>query len=157
MSRHTAPDGKIRIRQSPLPLIGAVVAVILVVFYGWSQRSWLTNVADIESRDVDMQSRQLIRGFETELGDLHSVLGDYAISTPTADFVRGSRPDYFTGSLNAGGPADIALLGWVRNLVGYYEAAHLVDYHELANVHAWLERGLTRPAVQRGLKIPSKD
>ena len=53
--------------------------------------------------------------------------------------------------------ADIALLGWVRNLVGYYEAAHLVDYHEVTNVHAWLERCLARPAVQRGLKIPSKD
>jgi GSH-dependent disulfide-bond oxidoreductase len=53
--------------------------------------------------------------------------------------------------------ADIALLGWVRNLVEYYEAAHLVDYHELTNVHSWLERALARPAVQRGLKIPSKD
>jgi len=101
MSRNTVPEGKNRIRQSPLPLIGAVVAVILVVFYGWSQRGWLHNVADIESRDVDMQSRQLGRGFETELGDLHSVLGDHAISTQTADFVRGARPDYFTGSLNA--------------------------------------------------------
>jgi hypothetical protein len=47
-------------------------------------------VADIESRDVDMQSRQLERGFETELIDLHSALGDYAISTETADFVRGA-------------------------------------------------------------------
>ena len=53
--------------------------------------------------------------------------------------------------------ADIALLGWVRNLIGFYEAAHLVDYHELTNVHAWLERGLARPAVQRGLRIPSPD
>jgi GSH-dependent disulfide-bond oxidoreductase len=53
--------------------------------------------------------------------------------------------------------ADIALLGWVRNLVGYYEAAHLVDYHELTNVHAWLERCLARPAVKRGLTIPSND
>jgi GST-like protein len=53
--------------------------------------------------------------------------------------------------------ADIALLGWVRNLVGFYEAAHLVGYHDLTNVHAWLERGLGRPAVQRGLTIPSKD
>src|SRR6188768_4120900 len=96
----TTPDGKTA-RRSPLPIIGAVVAVILVAFYGWSQRGWLHNVADIESRDVDMQSRQLGRGFETELGDLHSVLGDHAISTQTADFVRGARPDYFTGSLNA--------------------------------------------------------
>ena len=50
--------------------------------------------------------------------------------------------------------ADIASLGWVRNLVGFYEAAHLVGYHELTNVHAWLDRGLERPAVQRGLVIP---
>ena len=83
-------------------MIGAVVAIILVVFYGWSQRGWLINVADIESRDVDMQSRQLERGFETELVDLHSALGDYAISTDTAEFARGNRPEYFTGSLNAG-------------------------------------------------------
>ena len=53
--------------------------------------------------------------------------------------------------------ADIALLGWVRNLVSYYEAAHLVDYPELTNVHLWLERALARSAVQRGLKIPSRD
>jgi GST-like protein len=53
--------------------------------------------------------------------------------------------------------ADIALLGWVRNLVEFYEAAHLVAYDEVDDVHFWLERGLARPAVQRGLTIPSKD
>jgi GST-like protein len=52
--------------------------------------------------------------------------------------------------------ADIALLGWVRNLVEFYDAARLVEYDGLTNVHAWLERGLARPAVQRGLNIPSK-
>jgi GST-like protein len=52
--------------------------------------------------------------------------------------------------------ADISLLGWVRNLVGFYEAAHLVDYHELTNVHRWLEAGLGRPAVERGLMIPAR-
>ncbi len=102
MSRNTTPETKNRIRQSPLPVIGAVVAIILVVFYGWSQRGWLINVADIESRDVDMQSRQLERGFATELDDLYSALGDYAISNETAEFARGNRPDFFTGSLNAG-------------------------------------------------------
>src|SRR5678816_3155809 len=70
-------------------------------FYGWSQRGWLINVTDIESRDVDMQSRQLERGFETELIDLHSALGDYAISTETAGFVQGTRPEFFGGSANA--------------------------------------------------------
>jgi diguanylate cyclase (GGDEF)-like protein/PAS domain S-box-containing protein len=102
MTRTTTsfPETKARIRQSPLPVIGAVVAIILVVFYGWSQRGWLVNVADIESRDVDMQSRQLERGFETELSDLHAALGDYAISSETAEFVRGNRPNYLSQSLN---------------------------------------------------------
>ena len=53
--------------------------------------------------------------------------------------------------------ADISLLGWVRNLITFYDAAKLVDYASIKNVQAWLERGLDRPAVQRGLKIPSKD
>ena len=53
--------------------------------------------------------------------------------------------------------ADISLLGWVRNLIGFYAAAELVDYASMKHVQAWLERGLDRPAVQRGLEIPSKD
>ncbi|HYH40326.1 MAG TPA: glutathione S-transferase N-terminal domain-containing protein [Azospirillum sp.] len=52
--------------------------------------------------------------------------------------------------------ADIALLGWVRNLIGFYGAGDLVHYEELSNVPAWLERGLARPAVQRGLEIPPR-
>jgi diguanylate cyclase (GGDEF)-like protein/PAS domain S-box-containing protein len=100
MTRNTIPETATRIRQSPLPVIGAVVAIILVVFYGWSQRSWLVNVTDIESRDVDMQSQQLQRGFLTEQKDLYSAMGDYAISTETAEFARGNRPDYFAKSLN---------------------------------------------------------
>jgi diguanylate cyclase (GGDEF)-like protein/PAS domain S-box-containing protein len=78
-----------------------VVAIILVVFYGWSQRGWLANVTDIESRDVDMQSQQLQRGFATELQDLYTAMGDYAIWTETAEFARGNRPDFFSKSLNA--------------------------------------------------------
>ncbi|QEN88244.1 glutathione S-transferase [Labrys sp. KNU-23] len=52
--------------------------------------------------------------------------------------------------------ADIAMLGWVRNLVGFYGAGELVDYANLKRVPAWLERGLARPAVQRGLEIPNR-
>jgi len=52
--------------------------------------------------------------------------------------------------------ADIAALGWVRNLITFYEARELVDYDSLKNVPAWLERGLARPAVQRGLQIPAR-
>ncbi|MEA3045427.1 MAG: GSH-dependent disulfide-bond oxidoreductase [Sphingomonadales bacterium] len=52
--------------------------------------------------------------------------------------------------------ADIATLGWVRNLITFYEARELVDYDSLTNVPAWLDRGLARPAVQRGLAIPAR-
>lgn len=52
--------------------------------------------------------------------------------------------------------ADISMLGWVRNLIGFYDAAALVDYGSLRHVPAWLERGLARPAVQRGLTIPAR-
>lgn len=52
--------------------------------------------------------------------------------------------------------ADIATLGWVRNLIGFYEAREIVDYDSLSNVPAWLERGLARPAVQRGITIPAR-
>ncbi|KYO50548.1 glutathione S-transferase N-terminal domain-containing protein [Tistrella mobilis] len=52
--------------------------------------------------------------------------------------------------------ADISLLGWVRNLIGFYGAGDLVHFEKLVNVPAWLERGLARPAVQRGLDIPKR-
>ena len=52
--------------------------------------------------------------------------------------------------------ADIATLGWVRNLVGFYGAGDLVDYAALKHVPRWLEQGLARPAVQRGLDIPKR-
>ncbi|WP_315778956.1 MULTISPECIES: glutathione S-transferase N-terminal domain-containing protein [unclassified Bradyrhizobium] len=52
--------------------------------------------------------------------------------------------------------ADIATLGWVRNLIGFYGARELVAFDELKQVPAWLERGLARPAVQRGLEIPKR-
>ncbi len=52
--------------------------------------------------------------------------------------------------------ADIALLGWVRTLINFYEARDLVAFDSLRHVPAWLERGLARPAVQRGLAIPKR-
>jgi GST-like protein len=52
--------------------------------------------------------------------------------------------------------ADIALLGWVRHLVGFYGAGALVGYERLNHVPGWLERGLARPAVARGLGIPGR-
>ena len=52
--------------------------------------------------------------------------------------------------------ADISMLGWVRGLVGFYGAGDIVGWGDLKNVPAWLERGLARPAVQRGLEIPKR-
>ena len=102
MTRKSNPENRTRIRQTPLPVIGVVVAIVLVVFYGWSQRSWLANVTDIESRDVDMQSHQLDRGYESELQNLYSAVGDYSIWNETAEFATGNRPDYFRLSVGAG-------------------------------------------------------
>ena len=52
--------------------------------------------------------------------------------------------------------ADISMLGWVRNLIGFYGAGDLVEFSQFKTVGAWLERGLARPAVQRGLSIPQR-
>jgi GST-like protein len=52
--------------------------------------------------------------------------------------------------------SDISMLGWVRNLIGFYGARELVGFENFKHVGAWLERGLARPAVQRGLNIPKR-
>ena len=52
--------------------------------------------------------------------------------------------------------ADVSMLGWVRNLITFYEARELVGFDDFPAVGAWLERGLARPAVQRGLTIPAR-
>lgn len=77
------------------------------------------------------ESKRLLGVLETRLEGRDWIMGDYGI-------------------------ADIATLGWVRNLIGFYEARDLVEFDSLKNVPAWLERGLARPAVQRGLEIPRR-
>jgi GST-like protein len=52
--------------------------------------------------------------------------------------------------------ADISCLGWVRNLISFYGARDLVQFDTLEHVPAWLDRGLARPAVKRGLEIPKR-
>ncbi|MDY6923243.1 MAG: glutathione S-transferase N-terminal domain-containing protein [Pseudomonadota bacterium] len=77
------------------------------------------------------ESKRLLGVLDARLEGRDWVMGDYSI-------------------------ADISMLGWVRNLVGFYEARGLVGFDALKNVPAWLERGLARPAVQRGLEIPKR-
>jgi GST-like protein len=45
------------------------------------------------------------------------------------------------------------LLGWVRNLIGFYEARELVGFGRFLHVQTWLDRGLAHPAVQHGLQM----
>lgn len=81
-------------------------------------------------RYVD-ESRRLLGVLETQLAGHDWIVGsDYTI-------------------------ADIAHLGWVRALLVFYQAGELVGFDDFKRVAAWLERGLARPAVQRGLEIPS--
>ncbi|MFY2005276.1 glutathione S-transferase N-terminal domain-containing protein [Achromobacter xylosoxidans] len=51
--------------------------------------------------------------------------------------------------------ADIAILPWVRNLIGFYGAGELVDFPQFRNVARVLETFVARPAVVKGLTIPA--
>ena len=52
--------------------------------------------------------------------------------------------------------ADIAILPWVRNLIGFYGAGELVGIDDFAHVKRALEAFVARPAVVRGLAIPAR-
>ena len=98
-------------------------------FYKFAGREIADNSPLERYRD---ESKRLLGVLETRLAGRQWVMGDeYTI-------------------------ADISLLGWVRNLIGFYEARELVAFDTLKLVPAWLERGLARPAVQRGLEIPKR-
>ena len=52
--------------------------------------------------------------------------------------------------------ADIAILPWVNNLVGFYGAGELVGFEHFKNVQRVLKAFVARPAVVRGLSIPAR-
>jgi GST-like protein len=52
--------------------------------------------------------------------------------------------------------ADIAILPWVRNLIGFYGAGDLVEFGQFTDVHRVLDVFVARPAVVRGLAIPAR-
>ncbi|ANB71680.1 glutathione S-transferase N-terminal domain-containing protein [Paraburkholderia phytofirmans] len=52
--------------------------------------------------------------------------------------------------------ADIATFPWVRNLIGFYEAGHLVGIEDFPNVKRVLAAFVARPAVAKGLDIPKR-
>ncbi|MGM9487906.1 glutathione S-transferase N-terminal domain-containing protein [Ideonella sp. YS5] len=51
--------------------------------------------------------------------------------------------------------ADIAIFPWVRNLVGFYGAGDLVGIGDFPEVQRTLQAFVDRPAVARGLTIPT--
>ena len=50
--------------------------------------------------------------------------------------------------------ADIAIAPWLGTLRDFYKVGDIVGWRDLKNVSAYLERFLTRPAVQRGRVVP---
>ena len=102
-----------------------------------------------------------------QLGFFHRFAGkDYEDKRPRDRYVAESRR--LLGVLNARladrtwmmgeeySIADIAIFPWVRNLIGFYEAAELVGFADFAHVRRALDRFLARPAVVRGLAIPQR-
>ena len=79
------------------------------------------------------ETKRLLNVLEKHLEGREWMLGDYSI-------------------------ADIAIGSWVRQIERYGEDAEVaVDWLEFDNVHDYLDRFLERPAVQRGVNIPSRE
>lgn len=78
------------------------------------------------------ESKRLFGVLETRLGDRQWMMGDELTI------------------------ADIALIGWVRSMGGFYEAGELLELDRFEATNAWLARALNREAVQRGLAIPAR-
>jgi len=83
-----------------------------------------------QQRFID-ESKRLLGVLDRQLVGREWIVGDYSI-------------------------ADVATLGWVNALGAFYNAGEILGLGSYANVQAWLERGLARPAVERGLRIPSR-
>jgi GST-like protein len=76
------------------------------------------------------EAKRLLAVLEGELAHREWIAGDYSI-------------------------ADIAIAPWVR-MISLYGAEEMVGWDGFPNVMAYLERFLARPAVQRGLNIPTR-
>ena len=103
-----------------------------------------------------------------QLGFFHKFAGkDYEDKRPRDRYVAESKRllgvldkrlqdrDWFMG--DAYTIADIATFGWVRNLVGFYEAGDRVGFTDFVNVKRVLDAFVARPAVAKGLNIPQRN
>ena len=102
-----------------------------------------------------------------QLGFFHKFAGkDYEDKRPLGRYVAESKR--LLGVLNqrlAGRAwimgdeytiADIAILPWVRNLIGFYGAGDLVEFGQFQELQRVLDAFVARPAVARGLNIPER-
>ena len=102
-----------------------------------------------------------------QLGFFHTFAGkDYEDKRPLGRYVAESKR--LLGVLNqrlAGRAwimgdeytiADIAILPWVRNLIGFYGAGDLVEFGQFQELQRVLDAFVARPAVARGLNIPER-
>jgi GSH-dependent disulfide-bond oxidoreductase len=53
--------------------------------------------------------------------------------------------------------ADIATYPWIEGARKFYGGADVLEYSSFPNVIAWVDRGLARPAAQKGMEIPTRD
>ncbi|MPN38884.1 Disulfide-bond oxidoreductase YghU [bioreactor metagenome] len=101
-----------------------------------------------------------------QLGFFHKFAGkEYEDKRPRDRYVNESRrllgvldSQYAQHAWVAGDEytiADIAILPWVRNLAGFYEAGDLVGFDDFKHLKKALDRFVARPAVARGLLVPA--
>jgi len=101
-----------------------------------------------------------------QLGFFHKFAGkDYEDKRPRERYVAESRrllevlEARLTGRTWIMGDAytiaDMAIFPWVRNLIGFYEAGELVGIASFPHVTRVLDAFLARPAVLRGVAIPT--
>lgn len=89
----------------------------------------------------DMPPSAAITRFKSESVRLLSILDE-----------RLNKYEWLVGDYSI---ADIATLGWVRALRTNYKS-DLIDLAAFPNVERWLDQGLDRPAVKRGLIVPKR-
>ncbi len=103
----------------------------------FGQLGWFHSYAGKEIEDPRPKDR-----YRAEVGRLLRVL-DGALAG--RDWIAG---DYSI--------ADIAIGPWLRGLRDVYKAGDITGWGGLAEVPGYLDRFLSRPAVQRGLKVPAR-
>jgi diguanylate cyclase (GGDEF)-like protein/PAS domain S-box-containing protein len=88
--------------QSHAIILGIATACAVMCLFLWSQVNWINDITAGERRELQLQLDQMQRGYSAEFDDLYSAVGDYAIWSETAEFIRGNRPNYFGTALDAG-------------------------------------------------------